>query len=211
MYTNLLNSAVQISVIDCVVAILAGLMIFPAAFSVGVNPDSGPSLIFITLPNVFQQAFAGLPVIGYIISVLFYALLSLAALTSLISLHEVSTAFFYEELHITRKKGALIVTIVCSFIGIFCSLSLGKWDGLAIHGMSLFDIFDFVTGQIFLPIGGFLTCLFIGWYVPKAVVKNEFTNWGTVSGSLFGLFLFCVRYVCPIAIATIVFHQLGVF
>lgn len=210
-HTNLLNSAVQISVIDCIVAILAGLMIFPAAFSVGVNPDSGPSLIFITLPNVFQQAFAGLPLLGYVISMLFYSLLALAALTSLISLHEVSTAFFYEELHITRKNGALIVTIVCSLIGVFCSLSLGRWNGLAIQGMSLFDIFDFVTGQIFLPVGGFLTCLFIGWYVPKAVVKNEFTNWGTVSGNLFGLFLFCVRYVCPVAIATIFFHQLGVF
>jgi NSS family neurotransmitter:Na+ symporter len=81
--TNLTKSATQIAVIDCLVAILAGLMIFPAAFSVGVNPDSGPSLIFITLPNVFQQAFAAIPVVGYIISVLFFVLLSLAALTSL--------------------------------------------------------------------------------------------------------------------------------
>ncbi|MEE3446175.1 MAG: sodium-dependent transporter, partial [Prevotella sp.] len=93
-HTNLTTSAVQIGIIDCVVAILAGLMIFPAAFSVGVNPDSGPSLIFMTLPNVFQQAFATMPVVGYVISLLFYALLSMAALTSLISLHEVSTAFF---------------------------------------------------------------------------------------------------------------------
>ncbi|MEE0335684.1 MAG: sodium-dependent transporter, partial [Prevotella sp.] len=88
--TNLLKSAVQISVIDSAIAVLAGLMIFPAAFSVGVHPDSGPSLIFITLPNVFHSAFATLPWLGYIISLLFYALLSLAAITSLISLHEVS-------------------------------------------------------------------------------------------------------------------------
>lgn len=93
-HTKLLNSAVQIGVIDTVVAILAGLMIFPAAFSVGVSPDSGPSLIFITLPNVFEQAFASMPVVGYVISLSFYLLLSMAALTSLISLHEVSTAFF---------------------------------------------------------------------------------------------------------------------
>lgn len=79
-------------------------MIFPAAFSVGVNPDSGPSLIFITLPNVFQQAFSAVPGLGYVISILFYALLSLAALTSTISMHEIGTAFFYEELHITRRK-----------------------------------------------------------------------------------------------------------
>ena len=83
------------------IAILAGLMIFPAAFSVGVQPDSGPSLIFITLPNVFNEAFASMPVVGYVISVLFYALLVLAALTSTISMHEIGTAFFYEEMHIS--------------------------------------------------------------------------------------------------------------
>ena len=99
--TNLSNSAVQIGLIDSMVAILAGLMIFPAAASVGVRPDSGPSLIFITLPNVFQQAFGGLPFTGYGVSVLFYVLLSMAALTSLISLHEVSTAFLQEEMGTT--------------------------------------------------------------------------------------------------------------
>lgn len=128
--TNLVKSAVQICSIDTMVAILAGLMIFPAAFSVGVSPDSGPSLIFITLPNVFNEAFAGLPLLGWLVSLLFYLLLSLAALTSLISLHEVSTAFFYEELHISRKKGAIIVTVVCTVIGAVCSLSLGQGRGL---------------------------------------------------------------------------------
>ena len=103
--TNLFKSALQISVIDLLVAVLAGLMIFPAAFSVGISPDSGPSLIFITLPNVFNKAFAALPVLGWIISLLFYVLLSVAALTSLMSLHEVNTSFFYEELKIDRKKG----------------------------------------------------------------------------------------------------------
>ena len=98
--TNLFKSALQISLIDFLVAILAGLMIFPAAFSVGVSPDSGPSLIFITLPNVFNEAFASIPVLGWLVSLLFYILLSLAALTSLMSLHEVNTSFFYEELSI---------------------------------------------------------------------------------------------------------------
>ena len=205
--TNLLGSAVQISVVDSAVAILAGLMIFPAAFSVGVNPDSGPSLIFITLPNVFQQAFGTMPVVGYVVALLFYALLSLAALTSLISLHEVSTAFFYEELKTTRRRGALIVTLSCIVIGAFCSLSLGAVDGLTIGGKSLFDIFDFVTGQLFLPIGGFLTCLFLGWYVPKRIVRDEFTNWGTLSGRFFGIYLFLIRVVCPVCIAIIFLHQ----
>ena len=95
-HTDLPRSAIQIGIIDSMVAILAGLMIFPAAFSVGVNPDSGPSLIFITLPNVFHQAFAAMPAVGYVVSLLFYGLMALASLTSLIYLHEVITAFFKE-------------------------------------------------------------------------------------------------------------------
>ena len=207
--TNLTKSATQIAVIDCVVAILAGLMIFPAAFSVGVNPDSGPSLIFITLPNVFQQAFAAVPIVGYTVALLFFVLLSLAALTSLMSLHEVSTAFIQEELHTTRKHAALWVTILTSIIGAFCSLSLGAVDGLALFGRSLFDWFDFITGQIFLPIVGFLTCIFIGWAVPHKVVHDEFTNWGELRGRFFHFFIFLVKYVCPLAILIIFLHQLG--
>jgi NSS family neurotransmitter:Na+ symporter len=208
--TNLLHSAVQVSLVDTLVAVLAGLMIFPAAFSVGINPDSGPSLVFITLPNVFNQAFSGMPVVGWMVSLMFYALIALAALTSLISLHEVNTAFFFEELHITRKKGALLVSVSTCIIGAFCSLSLGSMDYLQIAGKSLFDIFDFVTGQIMLPIGGFLTCLFLGWYVPKKIVKDEFTNWGTLSARLFGVYLFCVRVICPLCILAIFLNQLGI-
>jgi NSS family neurotransmitter:Na+ symporter len=208
--TNLTNSAIQIGVIDSLVAILAGLMIFPAAFSVGVNPDSGPSLIFITLPNVFQQAFAQMPVVGYIIALLFFLLLSLAALTSLISLHEVSTAFCHEEFHLSRRTAAIAVTATCAVIGTFCSLSLGKFDGLQLFGKSLFDLFDFVTGQIMLPVGGFFTCIFLGWFVPRKLVRDEFTNNGSLSGRLFGVFLFSVRFICPLGILLIFLHQFGV-
>ena len=138
--TNLTKSAVQIGVIDFLVALLAGLIIFPAAFSVGVKPDSGPSLIFITLPNVFQQAFGGIPSLGYGVSVLFYILLSMAALTSLMSLHEVSTAFLQEEMGTTRKRAALMVTVGCIVMGGVCSLSLGAWNGLRMFGMTVFDM-----------------------------------------------------------------------
>ena len=212
-YTNLTRSASQIALIDCMVAILAGLMIFPAAFSVGVNPDSGPSLIFITLPNVFQQAFASFPMVGYCISLLFFVLLSLAALTSLMSLHEVSTAFIHEEMKVSRKKAALVVTILTSIIGAFCSLSMGAVDGLQLFGRSLFDWFDFITGQIFLPIVGFLTCIFIGWFVPHHIVRREFTNNGSLQSRgyirMFHIFLFLVKYICPLAILLIFLHQFG--
>ena len=208
--TNLLQSAVQISVVDCLVAVLAGLMIFPAAFSVGINPDSGASLVFITLPNVFHQAFSSMPVVGYIISVLFYLLLAVAALTSLISLHEVSTAFLQEEMRISRGKAALVVTCTCSIIGVFCSLSFGTWDGLSLFGKSLFDIFDYVTGQIFLPVGGLLTCIFMGWVAPRKVVRDEYTNWGTLKNTFFNVYLFLIRYVCPVCIILIFLHQFKV-
>ena len=209
-YTNLTNAAVQISIIDFIVALLAGLVIFPAAFSVGVSPDSGPSLIFITLPNVFYQAFSVIPGLGYFVSVLFYVLLSMAALTSLMSLHEVSTAFLQEEMVITRKKAALIVSISTMIVGVICSLSLGAWNTHKIFGMTIFDLFDFVTGQLFLPIVGFLTCIFIGWFVPHKIVRDEFTNWGTLrNGTLYHIYMFLIKYVCPLCILFIFLRQFG--
>lgn len=206
--TNLLQSATQIAIIDTLIAILAGLMIFPAAFSVGVNPDSGPSLIFITLPNVFQQAFASVPAVGYVIGILFYGLLSLAALTSTISMHEIGTAFFYEELHISRKRGAWIETAVCCAIGVLCSLSMGAVE-LPVFGMAFLNFCDYLTAQFLLPLGAFLTCIFVGWYVDKEIVRNEFTNWGTLPVTLYNVWLFIVRFVCPVCIAAVFLHQAG--
>lgn len=209
-HTNLLRSATQIALLDTVIAILAGLMIFPAAFSVGVNPDSGPSLIFITLPNVFQQAFATMPTVGYVISILFYALLVFAALTSTISMHEIGTAFFHEELKMKRQSAAWILTIACSVICVFCSLSVGAVDGLRLFGMPLMDFCDFLTAQVMLPAGALLTSLMVGWVVSRNVVRDEFTNHGIVSESLFPVWRFGVRYVVPLCILLIFLHQFGV-
>ena len=208
--TDLTKSAIHISLIDTGVAILSGLMIFPAAFAVGVSPDSGPSLVFITLPNVFHEAFVAMPAVGYVVAIMFYALLSLAALTSLISLHEVCTSYLHEEFKLSRQRGATIVTSVCLVLGVLCSLSLGSCKDLQLFGLSLFNLFDYVTSQYFMPVGGFLTCLLLGWFVPKRIVKDEFTNSGTLHGHLFGAYLFLVRYVCPIAILVIFLHQFGV-
>ena len=207
--THLVKSASQIVAIDTIIAIMAGLMIFPAVFSVGGDVGAGPSLVFITLPNVFNEAFASVPLVGHIMALLFYLLLSVAALTSLISLHEVCTAFIHEEFHQSRQKAAAIVTIVGSILGIFCSLSFCHAE-LSLFGRSLFDLFDFTTGQIFLPLGGFLTSLFVGWYVPKHIVREELTNNGTLRGRFIGVYLFCVRYVCPICILLIFLHQMEI-
>lgn len=205
--TNLLKSSVQIVSIDTLVAILAGLMIFPAAFSVGVNPDSGPQLIFITLPNVFQQAFS--PVLGYIIGILFYALLALAALTSTISMHEIGTSLFFEELHISRSKGAVIETLIAVVIGMLCSLSCGAVD-ITVFGKSFLNFCDFLTSNILLPLGSFFTCILVGWIAPRKIVKDEFTNWGTVSQGFYGIWLFFIRFISPVCIAVVFLHQMGV-
>ena len=207
--TNLLKSAVQISIIDTIIAILAGLMIFPAAFSVGVSPDSGPSLVFITLPNVFQQAFASMPIVGYVISILFYALLAVAALTSTISMHEIGTAYFHEELKRPRVQAAWIVTVGACMIGMLSSMSCGACN-LRLLGMSLMDFFDCITAQYMMPIGALLTSLYIGWGARTAVVNREFTNCGTVYRRLFPVYLFMVRFICPILIAIVFLNQLGV-
>ncbi len=207
--THLVKSATQIVAIDTIIAILAGLMIFPAVFSVGGDVGAGPSLVFITLPNVFNQAFASIPLVGHLMALLFYLLLSVAALTSLISLHEVCTAFIHEELHMSRTKASSIVTIVGSMLGIVCSLSFCHAE-LSLFGRSIFDLFDFVSGQIFLPLGGFLTSLFVGWYVPKHIVREELTNQGTLRGRFIGIYLFCVRYVCPTCILLIFLHQMEI-
>ena len=207
---NLSRTACQIALIDMLVAILAGLMIFPAAFSVGIKPDSGPSLIFITLPNVFHEAFGAMPVVGYVISVLFYMLLALAALTSTISMHEIGTAFFYEELHIRRRTGAAIETAVCCVIGVLCALSCGACDGLTVMGRPLLDFCDFFTAQILMPLGAFITSILLGWVVPRRIVRDEFTNRGTVSRHVYRIYLFAVRFVCPLCIIAVFLHQAGV-
>ena len=206
-HTHLMRSASQIALIDTLIAIMAGLMIFPAAFSVGVNPDAGPSLIFITLPNVFEEAFASVPVVGNLISVLFYGLLVLAALTSTISMHEIGTAFYYEELHVSRRCGAWIMTSICCVIAVLCSLSQGAAD-IRLCGMDFLDFCDTLTSNYLLPVGSLATCIMVGWVVPRTLVKDEFTNWGTTSARFYDFWLFLVRFVCPIAITAIFLHQM---
>ena len=207
--THLHQSATQIAVIDFFIALLSGLMIFPAAFSVGVHPDSGPSLIFITLPTVFQQAFSFSPLLGYVVSVMFYALLVFAALTSTISMHEIGTAFFHEELKIRRSGAAWILTGICSVLCVLCSLSVGNSD-ISLFGKSLMDFCDYVTAQLMLPAGAFFTSILVGWVASRGLVYEEFTNYNTARGrQLFTYYIFCVRYVVPVCIFLILLHQFG--
>ena len=203
------STAVSVATIDTLVAILGGVIIFPAAFSVGIQPDAGPSLVFITLPNVFQQAFAGVPILAYIFSVSFYILLALAALTSTISMHEVATAFLNEKYGMSRGRAAKLVTAGCIIIGVISSLSLGVMNEYTLFGKGVFDALDFVTAKIMLPLGGMLISIFIGWYLDKSIVKNEFTNNGSIKLGLFNVYIFILKYVSPFAISAIFIKELN--
>lgn len=206
--TRLGKTALSVGVIDTFVAILAGLIIFPAAFSVGIQPDAGPSLIFITLPNVFQQAFGSVPFMARIFSLLFYVLLALAALTSTISLHEVVTAYLNERFKISRGRAATLVTGFCIVTGILSSLSLGIWDA-KFFNLGFFDLLDFVTAKLMLPLGGLLVCLFVGWYLKRSVSYEELTNYGLQKAAYFSVYMFILRYFAPIAITLIFVNELG--
>lgn len=210
--TNIGKTALNVSIIDTFVAVMSGFIIFPAVFNAGYtlsSEDIGPSLLFITMPNVFQQAFGSMPVLSYVVSALFYFLLVVAALTSTISMHEVVTAYVSEEFTMTRRKAATIVTIACSTVGVFCALSFGPLDGFKLFGMTLFDLFDYVSSNIFLPVGGMFIALFVGWYLDKKIVRDEVTNNGTLRAPYLRLIVFILRYVAPIAIGFILINQLG--
>ena len=206
--TQMGKTALSVGVIDTMVAILAGLIIFPAAFSVGIQPDAGPSLIFITLPNVFQQAFGGVPFLAMIFSLMFYVLLALAALTSTISLHEVVTAYLNEQFGISRGRAAVWVTGFCVVTGVLSSLSLGVWND-KFFGLGFFDLLDFVTAKLMLPLSGLLVSLFVGWYLKRSLSYEELTNYGLQKAPYFPIYMFILRYLAPIAIVLIFVNELG--
>lgn len=206
--TNLMKTSFSIAGVDTSVAILSGFVIFPAVFTAGVSPDAGPSLVFITLPNVFHMAFANVPILSYVFSGLFYLLLFLAALTSCISLHEPVTAYLSEEYGLTRRRAAWVVTLVAGLVSVGCALSFGPLKDFLIAGMNLFDLFDFVTAKLILPAGGVLITIFVGRLMDRRLVEAELSNHGKLRVPLLRVWLFLVRWVSPTAIVLVFLNEL---
>ena len=206
--TRLVKSAVNVCVIDTLVAVLSGFIIFPTVFSVGISPDAGPGLVFITLPNVFAKMFGQMPFAGYAFALLFYVLLLLAALTSSISMHEICTAFISEHFSQSRRKAAAIVTAVCLVLGSFCSLSFGPWQEVTVLGRGFFDLFDFAVTKFIMPLGGLLMTLFVGWWLDRRLVEQQLTNDGTLSVRLMRPLLVLIRWVTPLGILVIFLNEL---
>lgn len=203
---NLGKTAISVSLADTAIAILAGLAIFPAVFAFKITPEAGPSLVFITLPMIFDQM-AG----GVIFELVFFILLAIAALTSTISVLEVAVAYFGEELSMGRKKATILSTIAITILGIFTTLSMGPMPELSIAGLSLFDLLDKTSANVLLPLGGLCIVLFVGWKLRPEEVVSEINNAGTLKARLAPLFMFIVKFLAPVAIALVFLNGLGLF
>lgn len=203
---NLGSTVAEVTLLDTLVAILAASAIFPAVFSLGINPAQGPELVFITLPNVFSHMPG-----GYVWAILFFVLLSVAALTSVISLLEVIVAFFVEQFRFSRIKTIIITSIGVTILGVMSSFSLGLWKDVTIFGQGFFSMFDSLTSKIFMPAGGMFIALFAAWKIKKADLLDELSSNGKFKTGFFVVYLFLVRYVAPIGIFLIFLNQLGLF
>lgn len=190
--TNLSTTAWSSSMLTFMVAILSGLIIFPAVFSVeGLEPTQGPTLIFETLPFVFKDM--AMPELW---SAIFFLLIALAALTSTITFHEVITEFFQAQHNYSRKKSAIVATVVSVAASILC-----LWSG------ALFDLFDKATANVLMPLGGLLTCVFAGWILDRKLFRKEISNDGKLRAPLFGVLVFLLKWVAPLLIgATFVYN-----
>jgi NSS family neurotransmitter:Na+ symporter len=201
---NLTSTAFAVSGADTLIAVLAGVAIFPAVFAFGIDPGAGEGLVFITLPNIFQQM-AG----GYFWAILFFILLAVAALTSTISVLEVVVAYFSEELNIPRKRATAIAAVLITILGILCTLSMGPYKNLKLWGSSLFGDLEYLSANVLLPLGGLLIVTFVAWFMGRNNVRAELSNEGTLRVRFFSVFLFIVRFLAPVAIALVFMNGVG--
>ena len=197
---NIMFQSTATAVSDLMFALIAGTAIMPAVFAFGINPQSGPGLVFETLPYVFGQMPAG----GFI-AILFFLALLVAALTSSISMLEVAVAYLVEEKNLSRISACVVLFVICWVVGAVCSLSFGPLSHVEIAGGNIFDFFDDLSSNILMTLGSLLTVLFVGWRLKKTDVYDEFTNGGTLSrnAKIFGVLWFLIRYICPVVIIAI--------
>lgn len=199
--TRLLKSAGIIAGLDTLVAVLAGIIIFPAVFSFGESPAAGPKLVFEVLPSIFHNLQW-----GSMWSTLFFILLLLASLTSTISMSEISIAYFCEECNMSRAKATVVNTLVAIILGSLCALSFGPLADFTVCGKTIFDLFDFCSSNILLPLGGIFISLYVGWVLKRSVIYAELDlsrKW------IVNILLFMLRFVAPIGISLVFIGGLG--
>ncbi len=202
---NMFRVAGMVAATDVFVAVLSGLVIFPAVFSFGISPTSGPELVFITLPNVFAQMGA-----GYIVSVIFFMLLFLAAITSSVSLIEVVTVYIYEEMRLSRRRAACYVGLGTFIMGMLSIISQLPGSSIKIGGQNLVSFFDHLSSNIMLPIGGLFIVIFTGWVFAPAKFKAELTSNFKYGVKIYPIVYFLIKFVAPVVITLLFLNLIGV-
>lgn len=203
---SLVKNATVVALLDTLVAVLAGIMIFPVVFSYGMQPEAGPKLIFEVLPSIFQQMPG-----GHLLAILFFFLLFMASITSTISMSEISIAYFSEEWKMSRNNASLLNMVIAVVFGSLCALSFGVMSDYKVFGMTLFELFDYVSSNLLLPLGGIFFSIFVGWIIDRKVVEDELSNHGTLKVRSIKLLIFSLRYVSPVAIVMVFLYVLGAF
>lgn len=193
--TPLVRSAVTTAGLDTLVAVMAGIVIFPAVFTFGGSPAAGPTLVFEVLPDIF-----GRMAWGDLWAAAFFLLLALASITSTISMSEICVAFLCEQWHIRRSVAVALNAALAIVLGSVCALSFGPLHGAIIFGMTVFDLFDYVTGNILMPLGGMLIAIFVGWVLERSIVDRELAP---APRCVVKMIVFALRYIAPVAIALI--------
>ncbi len=199
---NLTTATLYVVLFDTLIALLMGMVIFPAVFAMGLEPTGGPGLVFIVLPAVFS----GMP-FGWIASIIFFGLLAIAALTSAISLLEVVAAYFIDQKKWGRKKAVLVMGGVIFALGIPSGLSFGLLADAKLFDMTFFENIDNIASNYLLPLGGMLTAVFVGWIwgtkkARQEIERHETTfHWGTY-------WRFVIRYIAPVAVAIVFLTKL---
>ena len=203
--TSLTKDATTVAVLDTLVAILSGVMIFPAVFSFGVEPTAGPRLIFEVLPGIFQQMTG-----GYIWALLFFLLVFFASLTSTISLSEIPITFLIEEHKLSRPRAIAWTALFTFALAVLAALSFNVLDDIKIFGKSIFDAMDYAASNVFMLIGGLFTAIYVGWILDRKVLHEQLTNGGRLKGTMEPYLVFCLRYVAPVSIFFIFLYLTGI-
>jgi len=202
---KLASTVVYTCILNSCVSILAGIAIFPAVFSFGISPEQGPGLAFVTLPNIFQQMFG-----GYFFGIIFFLLMTTAALTSTISMLEPLVAVTTEGLKVPRKKATIIIGIIIALISIPCSLSFGIMSGVKFMGMNFFEFLNYITANFGMTFVSLIFTVFVGWFLGSKTVKAELSNEGELKVGYYPVFMFLVRFVVPVAIVVVFLSGIGV-
>ncbi|MBR1516637.1 MAG: sodium-dependent transporter [Bacteroidales bacterium] len=197
---NIMKTTLWITLSDSFIAILAGVAIFPAVFSCGMEPAEGAGLVFKVLPMVFNDMGG----IGRIMAVMFFLLLVLAALTSAISMLAYLKVWLSELLHCGRILSTVICTVAALGMAILLSLSNGLLSDFTLFDRNLFTLFDLISGTYLFPICALFIAIYFGWIMPKEDIRDELSNHGTLSIRYFGAFLFIVRYIVPVALLVVI-------